>query len=89
VEEVLAFVGFALGASLGSGLVRSMSSGPRLMLRGALRTGIQVWDGMASATAGGRQGLADVHAEVLAERSTVPAKRPRRTSARKIAIARE
>jgi hypothetical protein len=89
MEEVLAFFGFALGASLGAGLVRSIAGGPRVMLRRALTTGIRTWDGLSSVTAGGRQGLADVHAEVRAERSTGSARRPRRTSARKITIARE
>jgi len=88
MEEVLAFLGFTLGASFGAGMVRSISAGPGPALRGALKTGILAWDGLARATAGGKQGLANVHAEALAEQSAPSARRPRRTT-RKIPIARD
>lgn len=89
MEEVLVFLGFSLGASFGAGMVRSIAAGPGPTLRGVLKTGILAWDGLARATAGGKQGLADVHAEALAEQSAPRAGRPRRTTTRKITIARE
>lgn len=85
MEELLRFLSFSLGASLGVRLVRALSQGGRPVLRGAVKTGIVVGDAVrsatASATAGVRQNLRDLRDEAMAAR--------RADEPRKIAIARD
>jgi hypothetical protein len=84
VEELIGFVGFSLGASLGAGLTRALGEGTRPFAREALKVGIRLWDATGRASAAVRQEAASVEA------GTAPTGRGRRRRAepQKIAIAR-
>ena len=86
MEELLGFVGFSLGASLGVSVTRSLGAGTRPLLRTALKVAIRAWDATANASAAVRTESAAVGEGTSAE----PAGRARRRRAepQKIAIAR-
>lgn len=85
MEEVLAILGFSLGASLGIGAVRSVSEGSRPILRDVLKAGIRAWDGMANAASAARG-----EAEQASQQQTAARSRGRRRpEPRKIEIAHE
>lgn len=96
MEELLGIVGFGIGASLSMAALRAVGSGARPVLREVMKAGIVATDAVRSAAsnAGGtlsqltteaRESVADLRAEVRAERDVV------RTPAepQKIVIARE
>jgi hypothetical protein len=88
MEEVLVFLGFSFGASLGVGVTRSLGQGLRPFVRDAFKIGIRTWDataGVAStvrnedSTEGGTGGQTPESATARGRRRTRP---------QKIAIAR-
>jgi hypothetical protein len=86
MEELLGFVGFSLGASLGVGLTRSLGEGTRPLLRTVVKAAIRAWDATANASAAVRAESAPAGEGTSVE----PAGRARRRRAepQKIAIAR-
>jgi hypothetical protein len=86
MEELLGFVGFSLGASLGVSATRSLGEGARPLVRTLLKVAIRAWDATANASAAVGAESAAVGEEAAVE----PAGRARRRRAepQKIAIAR-
>ena len=84
MEEILAFFGFSLGASMGIGAVRALTDESRPVVREVLKAGIRAWDAVTSSPAG-------VPDAVTVEQTTTPTRRGgrRRTQPEKIAIARQ
>ena len=84
MEEILAFLGFSLGASLGVGAVRTLTDGSRPVLREVLKAGIRAWDTVTCSSPSGRDA-------VIAEQTATQTRRGgrRRTRPEKIAIARQ
>jgi hypothetical protein len=92
MEEVIGFLGFSLGATLGAGLVRSMGGEGRPMLRQVLKVGIQTWDAVAGAGGAGAGAAQSAGADLVLPGSASTATRARsrrRAEPRRIAIARE
>ncbi len=90
MEELIGLVGFGLGASLGAGLVRSVSGGGRSTLRQVFKVGIQTWDAVAGA-GGVRSGSAK-QTELVMPDHDAPRSHPRsrrRSEPQRIAIAHE
>lgn len=88
MEEILGILGFSLGASIGTGAVRSVAGGSRPVLREAFKTGIRAWDMLAGASASARAGLTSVRDDARTDRKATPS-RTRSTAPRKIVIARD
>jgi hypothetical protein len=86
MEELLGFVGFSLGASLGVSVTRSLGEGTRPLVRNLLKVAIRTWEATANASAAVAAESAAAGEEITAE----PAGRARRRRAepQKIAIAR-
>ena len=83
MEEILGFLGFSLGASLGVGAVRTLADGSRPVVREVLKAGIRAWDALSNPpTSDG---------EAPAAEPTPPARRTgrRRGQPEKIIIAHE
>jgi hypothetical protein len=92
MEEVIGFLGFSLGASLGAGLVGSIGGGGRPVLRQVLKVGIQTWDTVAGAAEAGARAARSAEAELVLPESASPTTRGRsrrRAEPQRIAIARE
>ncbi|MBV9355170.1 MAG: hypothetical protein JO023_06530 [Chloroflexi bacterium] len=90
MEELIGVVGFGLGASLGAGLVRSLTGGGRSSLRQAFKVGIQAWDAMAGAR--GARSKSTKASELVMPGHEVPATQPRtrrRSEPQRIVIAHE
>ena len=85
MEELIGFVGFSLGATVGASVTRGLGEGVRPFVREALKVGIRIWDATGRASEAVRQEGASVEAKPSAPRA-----RGRRAGAepRKIAIAR-
>jgi hypothetical protein len=90
MEGLISLVGFGLGASLGAGLVRSVSGGGRSTLRQAFKIGIQAWNTVVGATGAG-SGSAKESELVMPDRvaPTTRTRSRRRSETQPIAIARE
>jgi hypothetical protein len=84
MEEILAFFGFSLGASLGIGAVRTLADGSQPIVREVFKAGIRAWDTVTSTSASMRDA-------VTAEQPVAETRRGgrRRTQPEKIAIARQ
>ena len=86
MEELLGFVGFSLGASLGVSATRSLVEGTRPLVRNVLKVAIRAWDATANASAAVKPESVAVGEEPAVE-PTGRARR-RRAEPQKIAIAR-
>ena len=90
MEELIGLVGFGLGASLGAGLVRSVTGGGRSTLRQAFKVGIQAWDAVAGA--GGARSESARESELVMpdhDASTTHRRSRRRSEPQRIVIAHE
>ncbi len=90
MEELIGLVGFGLGASLGAGLVRSVTGGGRSTLRQAFKMGIQAWDAVAAGASTGPS--QELESDLVLPGSAPPgrpARSRRRSEPQRIAIARE
>lgn len=58
MDTVLEFLGFSVGASLGIGVVRSLSGGLRPLLRGTMKAGLAAVDAVSSTAASASRGAA-------------------------------
>ena len=88
MERVLGLVGFGLGASIGTSLVRAASGGIRPLAREVIKAGLAVGDAVSGPGTGARETLNDLRAEVAAVRES--AARTRESARpRRIAIARD
>jgi hypothetical protein len=83
MEEVLAIIGFSLGASLGVGATRSLGEGARPAVRNVLKLGIRVWDAAASASSAAREQTGETPSPAVSTGGRRRASQPQ-----KIAIAR-
>ena len=48
MEQILGFLGFSLGASLGISAVRTVADGSRPVVREVLKAGIRAWDAVST-----------------------------------------
>ena len=86
MDELIGFVGFSLGASLGVSATRSLGEGVRPFVREALKMGIRLWDATGRASAAVREEVATGDAGPRTARTGRG--RRRRAEPQKIAIAR-
>ena len=100
MEEVLAVMGFGVGASLGMGIVRALSGGVRPVVKEVIKAGMAVSDfGRAASSGVGEKAsavkaetgerLQELHAEAVAERGATKSRGRTTAGPRKIAIAKD
>jgi hypothetical protein len=90
MEELIGLVGFGIGASLGAGLVRSVSGGGRSTLRQVFKVGIQAWDAVGGASGAGSRSAKE--SELVMpdhDAASSRARSRRRSEPQRIAIAHE